>query len=336
MIWAAIAIETLEAFLKMSRDEDSSDSWIDVVVLVILQLLNVLVGFIEELKAGDAIAALRESLKPEATVKRGGRVYNMDATELVPGDIVCLGAGAAIPADCILREGKPIQVDQAALTGESLPVTMHAGAEAKMGSTLTRGEIEATVSATGSQTFFGKTADLVQGVDELGHFEKVLREIMIILVAAGSIICFIVFCYLLNIGVDFWEVLAFNVVLLVASIPIALRVVCSATLALGCHELAAEKAIVARLSSVEELAGMTILCSDKTGTLTLNKMVLQDELPIFTAAHERKLLCEPHGQVLPSGRNVFFPCIEMHMHRGLHPSCKFRAMPTLPNRHTQT
>ena len=287
MIWAAIAIETLEAFLKMSRDEDSSDSWIDVVVLVILQLLNVLVGFIEELKAGDAIAALRESLKPEATVKRGGRVYNMDATELVPGDIVCLGAGAAIPADCILREGKPIQVDQAALTGESLPVTMHAGAEAKMGSTLTRGEIEATVSATGSQTFFGKTADLVQGVDELGHFEKVLREIMIILVAAGSIICFIVFCYLLNIGVDFWEVLAFNVVLLVASIPIALRVVCTTTLALGCHELAAEKAIVARLSSVEELAGMTILCSDKTGTLTLNKMMLQEDLPIFVKGLNR-------------------------------------------------
>lgn len=287
MIWAAIAIETLEAFLKTSRGEDASDSWIDVVVLVILQLLNVLVGFIEELKAGDAIAALRESLKPEATVKRGGRVYNMDATELVPGDIVCLGAGGAIPADCILREGKPIQVDQAALTGESLPVTMHAGAEAKMGSTVTRGEIEATVSATGSQTFFGKTADLVQGVDELGHFEKVLREIMIILVAAGSIICFIVFCYLLNIGVDFWEVLAFNVVLLVASIPIALRVVCTTTLALGCHELAAEKAIVARLSSVEELAGMTILCSDKTGTLTLNKMMLQEDLPIFVKGLNR-------------------------------------------------
>ena len=110
---------------------------------------------------------------------------------------------------------------------------------------------------------------------------------MIILVAAGSIICFIVFCYLLNIGVDFWEVLAFNVVLLVASIPIALRVVCTTTLALGCHELAAEKAIVARLSSVEELAGMTILCSDKTGTLTLNKMMLQEDLPIFVKGLSR-------------------------------------------------
>ena len=144
-----------------------------------------------------------------------------------------------------------------------------------MGSTVTRGEIEATVTATGSQTFFGKTADLVQGVDELGHFEKVLREITYILVAVGFFVCTLVFIYLLSIGVDFWEVLAFNVVLLVASIPIALRVVCTTTLALGCHELAAEKAIVARLSSVEELAGMTILCSDKTGTLTLNKMVLQ-------------------------------------------------------------
>ena len=95
----------MEAYLH-----DSVDSWVDVGVLVVLQLLNVLVGFVEELKAGDAIAALRESLKPEATVKREGRVYTMEATTLVPGDIVCLGAGAAIPADCVLRAGKPIQV----------------------------------------------------------------------------------------------------------------------------------------------------------------------------------------------------------------------------------
>ena len=283
MIWAAILIESIETYIHQSMD-----GLVDVIVLVVLQLLNVLVGFIEEMKAGDAIAALRESLKPEATVKREGRVYIINATKLVPGDVVVLGAGGAIPADCTIREGKPIQVDQSALTGESLPVAMFPGAEAKMGSTVTRGEIEATVTATGSQTFFGKTADLVQGVDELGHFEKVLREITYILVAVGFFICALVFIYLLSIGVDFWEVLAFNVVLLVASIPIALRVVCTTTLALGCHELAAEKAIVARLSSVEELAGMTILCSDKTGTLTLNKMVLQDDLPTFVPGISRE------------------------------------------------
>merc|ERR1712159_231373 len=282
MIWAAILIESLETYIHQSMD-----GLVDVIVLVVLQLLNVLVGFIEEMKAGDAIAALRESLKPEATVKREGRVYVINATKLVPGDVVVLGAGGAIPADCTIREGKPIQVDQSALTGESLPVAMFPGAEAKMGSTVTRGEIEATVTATGSQTFFGKTADLVQGVDELGHFEKVLREITYILVAVGFFVCTLVFIYLLSIGVDFWKVLAFNVVLLVASIPIALRVVCTTTLALGCHELAAEKAIVARLSSVEELAGMTILCSDKTGTLTLNKMVLQKDLPIFVPGMSR-------------------------------------------------
>ena len=177
MIWAAILIESLEAYVHSSPDDV-----VDVLVLIVLQLLNVLVGFIEELKAGDSIAALRDLLKPEAIVKRENKIYTINATLLVPGDVIALGAGGAIPADCKLREGKPIQVDQAALTGESLPVAMFEGSEAKMGSTVTRGEIEATVTATGSQTFFGKTADLVQGVDELGHFEKVLREIMYILV----------------------------------------------------------------------------------------------------------------------------------------------------------
>ena len=151
MIWAAILIESLETYIHQSMD-----GLVDVIVLVVLQLLNVLVGFIEEMKAGDAIAALRESLKPEATVKREGRVYVINATKLVPGDVVVLGAGGAIPADCTIREGKPIQVDQSALTGESLPVAMFPGAEAKMGSTVTRGEIEATVTATGSQTFSGR------------------------------------------------------------------------------------------------------------------------------------------------------------------------------------
>lgn len=145
-------------------------------------------------------------------MKRDGRVFNMNATLLVPGDRVILAAGAAVPADCTLCEGKPLQVDQAALTGarrseqpghkflfclfdmfspaagESLPVTMYPGDVPKMGSTITRGESEAIVTGTGAETFFGKTAALIEGVDELGHFEKVLREIMWMLVGAGSIV----------------------------------------------------------------------------------------------------------------------------------------------------
>jgi H+-transporting ATPase len=264
------------------------DDWIDVIVLLLLQFLNVFLGFFEELKAGSAIAALKDQLKPEAIVKRDNRVYNMNATMLVPGDRIILAAGAAVPADCTLCEGKPLQVDQAALTGESLPVTMYPGDVPKMGSTITRGESEAIVTGTGAETFFGKTAALIEGVDELGHFEKVLREIMWMLVGAGSIVTGIVLIYLLAEGNSFLDVLSFCVVLLIASIPIAMRVVCVTTLAIGCGELAHEKAIVARISSIEEMAGMTILCSDKTGTLTLNKMVLQQDLPVFCPGINRQ------------------------------------------------
>ena len=165
---------------------------------------------------------------------------------------------------------------------------MYPGDVPKMGSTITRGESEAIVTGTGAETFFGKTAALIEGVDELGHFEKVLREIMWVLVGAGSIVTFIVLIYLLAAGNSFLDVLSFCVVLLIASIPIAMRVVCVTTLAIGCGELAAEKAIVARISSIEEMAGMTILCSDKTGTLTLNKMVLQQDLPVFCPGINRQ------------------------------------------------
>lgn len=221
------------------------DDWIDVIVLLLLQALNVFLGFFEELKArfpsllstrstrrsqplrrprqaGSAIAALKDQLKPEAIVRRGGRVYNINATLLVPGDRVVLSAGCAVPADCTLCEGKPLQVDQAALTGESLPVTMYPGDVPKMGSTITRGESEAIVTGTGAETFFGKTAALIEGVDELGHFEKVLREIMWMLVGAGTVVTTIVLIYLLAAGNSFLDVLSFCVVLLIASIPIAM------------------------------------------------------------------------------------------------------------------
>mmetsp|Transcript_36304 Transcript_36304/g.43876 ORF Transcript_36304/g.43876 Transcript_36304/m.43876 type:complete len:903 (+) Transcript_36304:236-2944(+) len=281
MIWAAIGLELTEALLE------GPQYWIDVGVLVTLQLLNVLVGFYEELQAGNAIAQLKASLKPEATVKRDNMFQVINAGHIVPGDILLIGAGAAIPADCTLLEGKSIQVDQAALTGESLPVTMRAGDVAKMGSTCVRGEIEAIASATGSETFFGKTACLINNVDEMAHFEKVFQQINIVLTGMGSVIVILTFGMLSANGADILNNLSFCVVLLISSIPIAMRVVCTTTMALGCRILAGEKAIVARLSAVEELAGMDMLCSDKTGTLTMNKMELQEDMPLFAKGIER-------------------------------------------------
>eukprot|EP00644_Phytophthora_capsici_P011440 jgi/Phyca11/535506/estExt2_fgenesh1_pg.C_PHYCAscaffold_370049 len=280
MIWLAILVEAI------------TKDWPDFFVLLFLQLLNGTVGWYEELKAGNAVAALKASLKPEAQVIRDGVHQTINAALLVPGDRITLSAGSAVPADCDLCEGNPVQIDQAALTGESFPVTMAHGDNAKMGSTVVRGEVEAVVSATGGQTFFGKTASLISSVDEVSHFQKILIRITMFLMAISFVLVGFCLGYLIYNGEDFLEAIAFCVVLLVASIPIAMQVVCTSTMALGSRKLAEEKVIVTQLQSIETLSGMNMLCSDKTGTLTRNKMELQDDLPIFhpTATREEVLV----------------------------------------------
>lgn len=278
MIWIAIIIEVILACIPGG---ESTESWIDAAVLLFIQFANATLGWYETVKAADAVAALKASLKPLATVKRDGIWLNMDATAVVPGDLVLLGAGAAVPADCIVNEGR-IEVDQSALTGESMPVTMYKGDTPKMGSTITRGEVEGTIEFTGPNTFFGKTATLLQGNDGLGNLQKIILKIMWILVGLSVVMCITVLIYLLAEGNDAKNVLSFVVVLLVASIPIAIEIVCTTTLALGSRQLSKYGAIVSRLQAIEEMAGMNMLCSDKTGTLTLNKMEIQDYCPVFS------------------------------------------------------
>jgi len=268
MIWIAAIVEA------------AIQNWIDMGILLGIQFLNASLSYYEITKAGDAVAALRASLKPQAVVKRDGKTKNMDAALLVPGDMVILASGGAIPADCIINEHQ-IDVDQAALTGESLPVTMYEGDEPKMGSTVVRGEVEATVAFTGKDTFLGKTAAMLSGPAEVSNLQKLLITIMMYLVVISIALCLIVFIYLVEKGEDVKSALSFTVVLLVASIPVAIEIVCTTTLALGSQQLSNEGAIVSRLAAIEDCAGMTILCSDKTGTLTLNKMMIQEDTPVY-------------------------------------------------------
>jgi len=259
MIWCAIVVELALSIVYRHN-------WPDFAVLMGLQFINGTLSFYEANKAGNAVAALKASLKPNAVVKRDGKWQNMDAATVVPGDLVMLGAGAAVPADCIVNGGR-IEVDQAALTGESLPVTMTFGSKPKMGSTVTRGEVEGTVEFTGGATFFGKTAAMIQSVEEMSHFTKVLLKIMAFLISISLVLCFTVLGFLMNTEKQsFPDAISFTVVLLVASIPMAMEVVTTTTMAIGSHTLSHAGAIVARLSSIEELAGMNMLCSDKTGS----------------------------------------------------------------------
>ncbi|XP_058067547.1 ATPase 9, plasma membrane-type [Magnolia sinica] len=253
--------------------------WPDFLGIVVLLIINSTISFIEENNAGNAAAALMAGLAPKTKVLRSGKWTEQDASILVPGDIISIKLGDIVPADARLLEGDPLKIDQAALTGESLPVTKYAGDEVFSGSTCKQGEIEAIVIATGVHTFFGKAAHLVDSTNQVGHFQKVLTAIgnfCICSIAAGMVIEIIVMYPIqrrkYRDGID-------NLlVLLIGGIPIAMPTVLSVTMAIGSHRLSEQGAITKRMTAIEELAGMDVLCSDKTGTLTLNKLTVDKSL----------------------------------------------------------
>ncbi|KAK6944552.1 hypothetical protein RJ641_025654 [Dillenia turbinata] len=206
-------------------------------------------------------------------VLRDGRWSEQDAAILVPGDIISIKLGDIIPADACLLEGDPLKVDQSALTGESLPVTKNPSEEVFSGSTCKQGETEAVVISTGVHTFFGKAAHLVDSTNQVGHFQKVLTAIgnfCICSIAVAMVIEMIVM-YPIR-GRKYRDRIDNLLVLLIGGIPIAMPTVLSVTMAIGSHRLSQQGVITKRMTAIEEMAGMDVLCSDKTGTLTLNKL----------------------------------------------------------------
>jgi len=250
--------------------------WLDFFVIFALLLSNALVGFWEEHQAGNAIAALKARLATLAKVKRDGKWVNPKASELVPGDVIRLRLGDIVPADARLLDGDSIQVDQSALTGESLPVTADSGGAVYSGSIVRQGEIDAIVYATGTNTYFGKTAQLVEQAHTVSHFQKAVLKIgdYLIVLAVGLVALILVVALFRHERV--LTTVEFCLVLLVAAIPVAMPTVLSVTMAVGARLLAKKEAIVTRLSAIEELAGVDVLCCDKTGTLTQNKLTLGD------------------------------------------------------------
>jgi H+-transporting ATPase len=248
------------------------------------------VGFWEEHQAGNAIAALKAKLATNAKVKRDGKWENPKASELVPGDVIRLRLGDIVPADARLLDGDSIEVDQSALTGESLPITAKPGGAVFSGSIIRQGEIDAMVYATGINTYFGKTAQMVQEANTVSHFQKAVLKIGDYLIVLAVALVVLILIVALFRGDKVLTTLEFCLVLLVAAIPVAMPTVLSVTMAVGARLLAKKEAIVTRLSAIEELAGVDVLCSDKTGTLTENKLTLGDPFSVNSIPGDQVIL----------------------------------------------
>ncbi|MGC8492740.1 MAG: plasma-membrane proton-efflux P-type ATPase [Syntrophobacteraceae bacterium] len=252
--------------------------WGDLFIIVFLLVFNAVVGFWEEHEAGNALEALKSQLALKARVLRDGRWQEIEAKGLVPGDVIRVRLGDIIPADVKLVEGEYLSIDQSALTGESLPVNMGPGDIAYSGSIAKQGEMVALVTGTGGNTFFARTAKLVETAGAVSHFQKAVMKIgnfLIIIAVALSIILVVVE---LHRRLPVLTLVEFVLILVVASIPVAMPAVLSVTMALGALALSKMKAIVSRLESIEEMAGIDVLCSDKTGTLTLNQLTMGEPI----------------------------------------------------------
>lgn len=258
--------------------------WKEFIVIFAMLLLNGGVSWWHERKASSAIKALKERLSPEARVLREGKEQTIPAEELVPGDIAVVAMGDIVPADAKLIADQHMAADESSLTGESLPVDKQAGDAVYSGTTVKQGEARTVVTATGRNTKFARTVQLVEEAEEASHFQKAVLRIGYFLIGLTAVLVGGIVAITLFRDRGWAEVLVFALVVLIAGIPQALPAVLTITMTVGANRLAAMKAIVSKLASMEEMAGLEVLFSDKTGTLTKNELELRD--PVVMAAQD--------------------------------------------------
>ncbi len=253
--------------------------WEDFTIITILLFVNAFVDFYQESKALNAIAVLKKKLARKAIVLRDGKWQEIDAREVVPDDIIKVKIGDIVPADVTLLSGSDfLLVDQSALTGESLPVRKKAGEELYANAIIKQGEMVAKVTATAKNTYFGKTVGLVAKAEheEVSHFQKMVIKVGNFLILLTFVMIAIIIYHGIKTNQPVIDLLIFALVLTISAIPVAMPAVLTVTMAIGAKVLAAKEAIVSRLAAIEEIAGMDILCSDKTGTITQNRMSLAE------------------------------------------------------------
>ena len=264
--------------------------WDDFALIVVMLLVNAGLDFFQEHRALNALKALKQRLANEVVVLRDGEFKTVPARELVPGDIVKLRIGNVIPADVQLLKGEYLSVDQSALTGESLPVSKKVDEVAYANTIVKQGEMLAVVVNTATHTNFHTVVALVAkaSLEERSHFQKMVIRIGNFLIIVTVVMVVLIVMVALFRHEPMLEIARFALVLTVAAIPVALPAVLSVTMAVGAMNLARRQAIVSRLTAIEELAGVDVFCSDKTGTLTRNEMEVAE--PVTFGGHDAREL----------------------------------------------
>jgi H+-transporting ATPase len=248
-------------------------------IIAVLLLFNSILSFVQENQANRALTLLRTRLSVNGRVLRDGRWQLIPAEQLVPGDVIHLRLGDLVPADLRLFDGV-VEADESDLTGESQAVEKSAGATVYAGSRLKRGEASGEVTATGQHTYFGKAADLVKTAKTVSHLQEIIFAIVKYLVVLDAVLVGALLVYAAFAPLQWSEVLPFALILLVASVPVALPGMFTIATALGALDMSHHGVLVTRLSAIEEAAAMDVLCTDKTGTITQNRLVVGQIFPI--------------------------------------------------------
>ncbi len=278
--WMLEAVIVLQVLLRRG---------LEALVIAALLAFNAAVAFAQEQRAKDALALLRKRLHVRARVLRDGRWQQIPAEQLVPGDLVHLRAGDLVPADLVLFDGA-VALDQAALTGESLPVDAGPGKPAYTGAIVRQGEASGQVVATGARTFFGRTAELVRTASAPSHMQRTIFAIVERLVIFDALLAALVVAFALWHHLPPADTAIFALMLLVASVPVALPATYTLATAVSSQQLAHQGVLVTRLPAIEEAAAMDTLVSDKTGTLTQNLLTMAGAIALAADADARAVL----------------------------------------------
>ncbi len=301
----------------------------EALIIGLLLATNALLGFAQENRANRALELLKARLTVLTRVRRDGSWQRLPAPQLVPGDVIHLRMGDLAPADVRLADGQ-VQADQSALTGESLPLELGAGDAVHAGAIIRRGEATGEVTATGARTFFGKTAELVRGAKTVSHLEQTIFTIVRYLVSLDAVLVAALIVYALATGLPLAEVLPFTLILLVASVPVALPATFTLATAFGARELAAHGVLVTRLSAIEEAAAMDVLASDKTGTITGNRLALAALGPRAPVGEEELLRLAALASDEATQDPIDLALLEAARRRGVAPPEKTRFIPFDP------